>query len=119
MRDYRKIKAWKLADDLVVKIYEMTTHFPEEERFAMISQIRRAAYSVPANIAEGAGRGTAKDYLRFLNIAKGSLNETDYFLHLGCRLGYIRANEHCEMVKMMIETSKCLTGLIKFIENDG
>ncbi|MCF7888940.1 MAG: four helix bundle protein [Victivallales bacterium] len=89
MRDYKKIKAWMLADSLAVDIYKIGISFPREELYAMTSQIRRAAYSVPANIAEGAGRRTIKDYLHFLDIAKGSLNETEYFIHLSKRPGYI------------------------------
>ena len=85
MRDYKKIKAWMLADDLAVDIYKISRNFPREELYAMTSQIRRAAYSVPANIAEGAGRRTIKDYLHFLDIAKGSLNET-----AGCLMGLIK-----------------------------
>ena len=89
MRDYTKIEAWKLADDLTVAIYERTKSFPKEELYGLTSQIRRAAYSVPANIAEGASRESKKDYLHFLYIARGSLSEAQYFIHLTQRLGYI------------------------------
>ena len=86
MRDYRKIKAWVLADDLAVQIYTLTKQFPKDEVFALTSQLRRAGYSVPSNISEGAGRRTTKDFLRFLDIAKGSVNEVQYFIHLASRL---------------------------------
>ncbi len=66
MRDYKKIKAWALADDLTVAIYRATESFPSSEIYALSNQIRRAAYSVPANIVEGASRKTKKDYLHFL-----------------------------------------------------
>jgi four helix bundle protein len=118
MRDYKKIKAWTLADDLAVDIYKISRCFPREELYAMTSQIRRAAYSVPANIAEGAGRRTIKDYLHFLDIAKGSLNETEYFIHLSKRLGYIKQDQKNLIDKTIIEAARCLTGLIKFIENE-
>lgn len=72
MRDYRNIKAWQEADDLTVAVYEKSRVFPREELYALTSQIRRAAYSVPANIAEGSARGTNKDYLHFLHIARAS-----------------------------------------------
>jgi four helix bundle protein len=65
MRDYTKIEAWKLVDDLTVKVYERTRSFPREEIYGLTSQLRRAAYSVPANIAEGSARGTQRDYLHF------------------------------------------------------
>jgi four helix bundle protein len=118
MRNYKNIKAWQLSDDLVVEIYKITRNFPKEELYAMTSQIRRAAYSVPANIAEGAGRRTLKDYIHFLDIARGSLNETDYFLHLAQRLEYLQKNNCIEIEDLIIQTSKCLNGLIKYIEND-
>jgi four helix bundle protein len=88
MRDYTKIEAWRLADDLTVASYERTRSFPREEIYRLTSQLRRAAYSVPANIVEGASRESKRDYLHFLYIARGSLSETQYFLHLAQRLGY-------------------------------
>jgi len=118
MRDYKKIKAWMLADDLVVDIYKISTNLPREELYAMTSQLRRAAYSVPANIAEGAGRRTVKDYLHFLDIAKGSLNETEYFIHLSKRLGYITQDQKNLIDKTITEAAGCLTGLIKYIEKE-
>ena len=70
MRDYTKIKAWQKADDLTVAVYDVTKSFPREEVYALTSQIRRASYSVPANIVEGATRESKKDYLHFLYIPK-------------------------------------------------
>ncbi|MCF7790750.1 MAG: four helix bundle protein [Victivallales bacterium] len=118
MRNYRKIKVWKLSDELALKIYKVTRYFPKEEKFSMTSQFRRAACSVPANIAEGAGRKTLKDYLRFLDIAKGSLNETDYFLYLAYRLRYLQPERYEDIKELITQTSKCLTGLIKYIERE-
>lgn len=69
MRDFTKIEAWKLADDLTVAIYEGTRAFPREEAYGLTSRVRRASYSVPPNIAEGASRETQRDYLHFLYIA--------------------------------------------------
>jgi four helix bundle protein len=118
MRNFRNIKAWQLADDLAVKIYEISKNFPHEELYALTSQVRRAAYSAPANIAEGAGRRTLKDYLRFLDISNGSLNEVNYFIHLSKRLEYIDGNNAKPIENLIIETSKCLNGLIRYIENE-
>ena len=70
MRDYTKIRAWQMSDDLTVAVYQATRCFPDEERYALTNQIRRAAYSVPANIVEGSSRDSKKDYLHFLYIAR-------------------------------------------------
>lgn len=118
MRNYRKIKAWELADDLAVQIYMLTKQFPKGEIFALTSQLRRAGYSVPSNIAEGAGRRTTKDFVRFLDIAKGSINEVQYFLHLASRLNYLSAEEATLLISAADEVSKCLTGYIKAVESD-
>ena len=82
MRDYTKINAWRLADDLTVAAYQRTRSFPKEEIYGLTSQLRRASYSVPANIVEGASRDSKKDYLHFLYIARGSLSETQYLYTL-------------------------------------
>src|SRR5437870_13646714 len=95
-RDFTKIKAWQLADDLAVLVYKVTRQFPREEIYALTSQLRRAASSVPANIAEGANRSSKKDYAHFLSVASGSLAETRYFLHLSKRLGYVAGEEVSE-----------------------
>lgn len=78
MPDFKTIKAWQKADDLTVEVYEKTRDFPSDERFGLTSQMRRAAVSVGANIAEGSGRGSLADYIRFLFIAQGSLSELEY-----------------------------------------
>ncbi len=118
MRDYTKIEAWKLADDLTVDVYEQTLRFPKEELYGLTSQLRRAAYSVPANIAEGASRGTQKDYLHFLYIARGSLSETQYFLHLAGRLGYMPAEGSEKLRARTRQAFACLHGLIRAVETE-
>ena len=118
MRDYTKIKAWSLADDLTVDIYKATRSFPKDEMYAMTNQIRRAASSVPANIVEGASRNTHKDYLHFLYIARGSLHEAHYFVHLAGRLGYLDADAKQRLTAQAEEASRTLTGLIKAVEKE-
>ncbi len=118
MRDYRKIFAWKLADDLTVAVYERTRAFPANEQYGITSQLRRAAYSVPANIAEGSSRESQKDYLHFLHIARGSLSETQYFLHLSHRLGFISDVFYTEIDSQVSETFKTLHGLIQAVKQD-
>jgi four helix bundle protein len=87
--DYEKLQVWRVADEVAVKIYVATRTFPADERFGITSQLRRAAVSVPSNIAEGCGRNSNGDLRQFLRVALGSANEVDYQLGLSCRLGYL------------------------------
>ena len=107
MRDYMKIEAWRLADDLTVAVYEHTRFFPKEEIYGLTSQLRRTAYSVPANVVEGALRESKKDYLHFLYIARGSLAETH---HLARRLGYLSVDEAERLAGQTKLTFACLHG---------
>jgi len=90
MRDHRKLEVFNLADELTVRLYQATARFPEDERYGLASQIRRAAVSVAANIVEGAARPSRADFLRFLGIAYGSACELQYEITLACRLGYMK-----------------------------
>ncbi len=108
-----------MADDLTVAVYETTRSFPREEIYGTTSQIRRAASSVPANIVEGSARGSQKDYLHFLYISRGSLSETQYFVHLSRRLGYISGEKEEELVVRTKQTFACLHGLIKVVEKEA
>ncbi len=115
MRDYKKIKAWELAHQLALNVYRSTAHFPVSEQFGITSQLRRAASSVPANIAEGSGRTTDKDFLRFLDIALGSLKETEYFLLLSNELNYLQKAEWILLHEQATDALKCLVGFIKAV----
>lgn len=119
MRDYTKIEAWKLADDLTVAVYKRTRSFPKEEVYGLTSQLRRASYSVPANIVEGSSRESKKDYLHFLYIARGSLSETQYFVHLARRLSYLSSEEADILHAQTKQTFGCLHGLIKSVEKEA
>ncbi len=119
MRDYTKINAWRLADDLTVAVYERTRAFPKEEVYGLTSQLRRASYSVPANIAEGSSRATQRDYLHFLYIARGSLTETQYFTHLAQRLGYLSATDAGPLSDQTKQVFACLHGLILAVEKES
>lgn len=119
MRDYTKISAWKLADDLTVAIYEKTRSFPREELYGLTSQLRRAVSSVPANIVEGSARETQKDYLHFLHIARASLSETQYFVHLARRLGYLAEENASVLHGQTKQVFACLHGLIQAVAREA
>ncbi len=93
MRPHQKLDAWGKSVDLVVEVYKATERFPKEEKYSLTSQIRRAAVSVPANIAEGAGRYSQKEFAHFLSNAQGSASELETELIIAHRLGYL--SERC------------------------
>ncbi len=113
MRDHTKLRAFELADELVVSVYRITSGFPKEELYGLTSQIRRATVSVPSNIVEGCARDSQSDYLRFLYIAFGSLRELHYQLNLSKRLGFLRNEDSSSIEPKIIETEKVLNGLIQ------
>lgn len=89
MRDFKKYEIWQLGHELVLSLYKETRNFPKEELYGIISQIRRAAVSIPANIAEGCGRDSDKEFNYFLNIALGTAAETEFLQILSKDLGYL------------------------------
>ena len=112
MRDHTKLRAFELADEVVVLVYRATAEFPKEELFGLTSQIRRAAVSVPSNIVEGCARESEAEYLRFLSIAFGSLREFHYQLNLSKRLGFLLNEDSSSLELKIVETEKVLNGLI-------
>jgi four helix bundle protein len=118
MRDYKNIKGFQLADELVIHVYRLTKGFPSDEQYGLISQIRRAAVSVPANIVEGASRQHKKEHLNFLYNARGSLAEIEYFLHLSNKLGYFHNGDFEKIDQLRQETAKTLFGLIQSVEKE-
>lgn len=117
MRDHTKLRAFELADELVILVYKATAGFPRDELYGMTSQIRRAAVSVPSNIVEGCARDSQADYVRFLHIAFGSLKELHYQLHLSTRLGFLNGEQFTTIEPKLIETEKVLNGLIRSLRN--
>jgi four helix bundle protein len=113
---YRDLDVWNLAHEFVQEIYKITKKFPEDEKFGIIYQLRKASSSIPANIAEGNGRQTTKSYIHFLYIARGSLNEARYFLLLSKDLEYLKKLKHDELVKLLDRVEKMLMGLIRALK---
>jgi len=118
MRDYRKIEVWQLSHQFVLSIYKMTKQFPKTELFGLISQIRRAAVSVPANIAEGTVRKSKKEYIKFLYTAMGSLTEVGYYLYLVHDLNYIDSNDYAVQDEAQKKIASKLYRLIEVMEKE-
>lgn len=108
---HRDLIVWQKAMDLVVLVYKLAESFPKEETYRLTSQMTRSVVSVPANIAEGNARGGRKEYAHFLAIAKGSLMETETYVFLAMRLGYLSEAETATSLKLITEISKMLTKL--------
>ena len=115
-RDYTKIKAWQLADELALLVYGATKKFPKSEIWGLTSQMRRSAVSVPANIVEGSARKSRNEYLQFLYIAISSLAELSYYIRFTKKLGYLKTNEYEELWAKSQEGLRTLQGLISYIE---
>lgn len=111
VRSHRDLKVWQLGMDLAETVYEITKSFPREETYGITSQLRRAASSIPANIAEGNGRDSSKEYLRHLSIAVGSLCEVETFLLLALRLNYVSEKQTHSFLELLEEEGRMLRGL--------
>jgi four helix bundle protein len=112
-KPHKRLDAWKLAMELVGRVYTLTKRFPSEERYGLTDQMRRAAVSVPCNIAEGAARQTRKEFVNFLHIAQGSLSELDTLSDVAVRLSYVNIQEREDLDVLMERLDKTLSGLIR------
>lgn len=112
MKTHKDLQVWQKAMDLVEVVYKITSDFPSEEKFGLISQMRRAAVSVPSNIAEGASRGSIKEYIRFLSIARGSLIELETQLLISERLNFTVSFNYTELNSI----AKMLSALINSLK---
>lgn len=114
--DYKELNVWKLSHSFTLEVYKITKEFPKEEKYGLISQIRRAASSIPMNIAEGKGCLHRKEYLRYVGIARASANEVEYQLILSKDLSYITDNKYITLMKNIKVIIKMLNGLIKSLK---
>ncbi len=117
LKNYRDLKVWQKSYRLCLDLYRITKKFPKEERYGLTSQIRRAAVSIPSNIAEGYGRKTTADYLRFLYIAYGSICEFETQLLLSGDLNYVNIENLKALKDGTEEVERMLKALIKSLEN--
>jgi len=113
MRNFKKYKVWELGHKLTLDIYKATIKFPKEEVYGLTSQMGRASYSIPANIAEGCGRETEPEFRRFLTISQGSASELEYFNILVNDLGIIENEEFAKFDKQINQVKSSLHSLIK------
>ena len=115
-KNYRDLIAWQKALDLVKFTYEATAKFPREEIYALTSQMRRAAVSIPSNIAEGQGRGAAREFAHFLGIASGSLKELETQFFIAERLGYADRSAVATFLASADEVGRLIRGLSKAVK---
>jgi four helix bundle protein len=113
IKSYRDLLVWQKGIDLVVESYRATTQFPKSETYGLTSQIRRAASSIPANVAEGYGRGSRKDYTQFLFIAQGSLKELETHFIVAEKLVYLTGAQKAKLLSKTDELGRMLASLIR------
>ena len=116
METHKDLRVWQHSMEMVTSIYQMTKTFPKEELFGLVSQIRRAAVSVPSNIAEGYARGSEREKLHFLRISSGSMSEVETQLLLSLNLGYISQETYSELSEMITSVWKQLNALISSVK---
>jgi four helix bundle protein len=119
VRDFRELQVWEKAHQLTLAVYQATTSLPPEEKFGLTSQLRRAAASIPTNIAEGCGRTGERELARFLQIAMGSASELEYNLLLAHELGFVDGALYHQLQERTIEVKRMMTGFIRKLTADG
>ncbi len=116
MKDFKDLKVWQKAHGMTVAVYSASKNFPKEEIYGLTSQLRRAAVSVGANIAEGCGRRSDGELVRFLQIARGSASEVEYHLLLARDLKFLPETAHNELEKKLTEVQRMLTALVSSVQ---
>ena len=118
-RDFRKLKVWEKSHHPALDVYRATAHFPTDELYGLTSQARRASASIPANIAEGCGRGGNSEFSRFLRITMGSASELEYHVLLARDLDLVGAEEYQRLTTKVAEVKRMLTSLMSRLNLDG
>ena len=117
MKSFRELEVWQKSHRLVLEIYRVSSSFPKDERFGIVSQLRRAAYSIPANIAEGFGRRSTRELLQCLAIANGSLEEVRYFILLSSDLGYVQAEDFKKLDDQLNSVAQMIAALSRALRS--
>ena len=112
MRNYRKYEVWNLGHEISLEVYKLTKIFPKEEIYGLTNQMKRAAYSIPSNIAEGCGRESGQEFKRYLTISRGSASELEYFTFLAKDLGYLKEDDFGVLFDMVNKARRSLNNLI-------
>jgi four helix bundle protein len=115
-RSHRDLKVWQISLDVTEALYRITSDWPKHEQYGLINQVRRASVSVPANIAEGAGRRTPGEFIHFIGIARGSLAELETLLIVARRLDYISEPVYRALLNDLFELGRMVTGLLRSLE---
>ena len=113
MQNYRKLSVWRKSHAVALNVHRLTQHMPRRDNAGLVSQLRRAALSIPANIAEGAGRATDKDFAKFLQIAIASSTELEYHLEFAADAGIMARQEFTSRQREVIEVRRMLVGLLR------
>lgn len=116
MHNFKELRVWREAIELAKLVYKVTALFPQDERYGLKSQINRAVVSIPSNIAEGAGRGSDKEFAQFLKIALGSALELETQLILAEAFGFVKEPQYSELVQKTADVQKMLNGFINMFE---
>lgn len=116
LRTHKDLDVWKRSIELVTEIYNITKSFPKDELYGLVNQIRRAAVSIPSNIAEGAARKNNKEFIQFLYIALGSISELETQIIISQKLSYMNQTESSNLLNEIIQIRSLLIGLIKFLK---
>lgn len=117
MQDFRKLDVWHKSYNLAFEIHKVTQSFPKEEVYGLVNQMRRASVSIPANIAEGCGRYTATELVRFLDIAMGSISEVDCYLQFARDLEYVTQETYAAQNNQLVEVRRMLIALIQRVRS--
>lgn len=116
MKDFRDLKVWEKAHELTLACYALTTAFPKQEMFGLVSQIRRSASSIPANIAEGCGRRGNAELHRFLQMGMGSASELEYHLLLSRDLNFLKVDDYEDLQRRVTEVKRMLASVIQKVD---
>lgn len=116
MRDFKKLSVWQKSHALTLSVYRATAPFPRHAVYGLTSQLRRSTASIPANIAEGCGRSSEKDFARFLTLALGSASESEYHILLAFDLGYLKKNSYEKLTAAVQEVKRMLAGFLRRLD---